>query len=67
MQNGNYQDNVTQPLSCDHDANATADVDPDVDVINADQDVDDDMDPAMHILSAVEKVSIAVISIHNSN
>jgi hypothetical protein len=27
---GNYQDNVTRPLSCDHDDNITADIDPDV-------------------------------------
>jgi hypothetical protein len=59
-QSGNYQDNVTRPLSRNHDDNATADVD--VDMIDADPDLDadTDCDPAMHVLPAVERVSCCV-------
>jgi len=42
----------------DHDNNTTADVDPDV--IDADPDLDADTNPAMHVLPAVERVSVAV-------
>jgi len=59
---GNYQDNVTRPLSRDHNDNATAEVDPDV--IDADLE-DTDSDPAVHVLPAVEKVSTAVLHIHS--
>ena len=59
---GNYQDNVTWPLSHDHDDNATAKVDPDV--IDADLE-DTDSDPAVHVLPAVEKVSTVVLHIHS--
>lgn len=51
MQGGNYQDNVTQPLSREYDNDAIADVDPDV--------IDTDLDPPMHVLSAVKRVSLA--------
>ena len=54
---GNYQDNITWPLSRDHDDNATVDIDPNV--INADLDPDLDTDPAMRVLPAVERVSAA--------
>jgi hypothetical protein len=53
MRGGNYQDNITQPLSRDHDNDAVADGDPDV--INA------DLNPAMRVLSAVERVSLAYL------
>jgi hypothetical protein len=59
---GNYQDNVTRPLSRDHDNNITADIDPDV--IDGDLDPDAD-DPAACVLPAVERVSIAVLCIHS--
>ena len=50
----NYQDNITRPLSWDHDDNTTADIDPDV--VDVDLDPDPDTDPAMHMLPAVESV-----------
>ena len=55
MRSGNYQDNVTRPLSRDHDDSAIADIDPDA--IDADLDPDPDTDPAMRVLPAVERVS----------
>ena len=55
----NYQDNITRPLSRDHDDNATADIDPDV--VDVDLDPNADTDLTVHVLSAVERVrSIAV-------
>jgi hypothetical protein len=54
-----------RPLSRDHDDNTTADVDPDL--INADLDPED-TDPAMHVLSAVERVSVLLAQpIHKYN
>jgi hypothetical protein len=61
MRSGNYQDNVTQPLTRDHDNNATADVD--LDMIEADLDPDADIDPAMHVLPAIERVSVVMLHI----
>jgi hypothetical protein len=59
VRSGNYQDNVTRPLSHDHDDSATTNVDPDV--IDGDLDADTDADPAVHVLPAVERVrSVAV-------
>jgi hypothetical protein len=50
---GNYQDNVTRPLSHDQDNNATAGVDPDAMDVD---DLDGDSEPVEHVLSAVERV-----------
>jgi len=50
----NYQDNITQPLSHDHDDNIT-----DPDAINADLDPDTNADPAIDVFPAVERVSEA--------
>lgn len=61
-QSANYQDNITQPLSRDHDDNATADIDPDM--VDADLDPDN-TDPAMHVLPAVKRVSFAMLYIHS--
>ena len=58
-QSGNYQDNITWPLSWDHDDNATVDVDPDA--IDADLNLDTETDPAICMLPAAERVSIAVL------
>jgi hypothetical protein len=55
VRSGNYQDNVTRPLSRDHDDSAIADIDPDA--IDVDLDLDPDADPAMRVLPAVERVS----------
>jgi hypothetical protein len=54
VRSGNYQDNITRPLSRDHDDSAIADIDPDA--IDA-EDPDPDADPAMRVLPAVERVS----------
>jgi hypothetical protein len=43
VRSGNYQDNVTRPLSRDHDDSATTNVDPDM--IDGDLDADTDADP----------------------
>ena len=59
----NYQDNITWPLSRDHDDNTTVDVDPDV--IDADLDLEPDTDPAMRVLPTVERVSVAVLHNHS--
>jgi hypothetical protein len=57
---GNYQDNVTRPLSRNHDDNGAAGVDPDA----MDLDPDDmDLDPATRVLPAVERVSVAALHI----
>jgi hypothetical protein len=49
--NGNYQENVTLPLSREHDKDAIADVE----FMNVDLDLDDNA-AANGVLSAVEKV-----------
>ena len=59
MRSGNYQANITWPLSQDHDDNATADVNPDA--INVDLDLNTDTDPAICMLPAVKRVSIATL------
>ncbi len=62
MRNGNYQENVTVPLSREHDNDATAD--DKIEDINAD--LDDDPDVTDGVLSAIEKVCI-IQSLHESN
>jgi len=59
-QSGNYQDNITGHCSCDHDDNAT-----DPNVVDANLDLDDDTDPARHVLPTVERVSVAALHIHS--
>jgi hypothetical protein len=63
VRSANYQDNVTRPLSRDHDNNATADIDHDV--LDVDLDPDPDTDPAMRVLPAVERVSITILCIRS--
>ena len=57
---GNYQDIFTRPLSREHDDNITGDADA--------YEIDADPDPdkyAMHVLPAVEKVSVTVLRVHS--
>jgi hypothetical protein len=56
---GNYQDNVTRPLSRDQDDNG---VDPDA-MDDLDADGDPDTDPAVHVLPAVERVSAGALHV----
>ena len=50
--NGNYQENVTLPLSREHDNDTTADDK----LMDVDTDLDNDADIADGVLSAIEKV-----------
>jgi hypothetical protein len=54
MRSGNYQDNITTPLSREHDHDATDDNE--IDGIAAD--LDADMEVADGVLPAIEKVSM---------
>jgi hypothetical protein len=54
---GNYQDNVTMPLSREHDYDATAG--DEIDEVTAD--LDNEADPASRVLPAIERVGISVI------
>ncbi len=56
MHSGNYQDNITIPLSCEHDYNATAG--DKNDEIAADLDADADV--ASGVLPAIERVRYIV-------
>jgi hypothetical protein len=50
---GNYQDNITTPLACKHDCDATAN-----DEIDDTVDLDGEAEAASSMLSAIERVSV---------
>ena len=56
MCNGNYGDNITTPLSGEHDNDATAANN--IDEVTVELDDDDDAEAAHGVLPAIERVDI---------